>query len=316
MTIFERAMINDIEYFKNTQYDINIQNTNGKSLLHYAVLGNSFEVINELLNRNINVNLVDDDGETAFFDCARKAKIEIAKLLIINNIDINIINKKGENALHLAASKGDKTLIDLLIENEININVKTNNGLFPVHYAVLASKIEIIKYILNICNQSFLILDHKGNSLLHYAAQTTNDLLIYFLISEGLNPNLMNKDFETPLFNAARFGTRETVLALLNNDAYINIKNIKNETPTDYAVIYGKYIIETVLTNYQMLPKYERLIKKQAVTIATINRDYNLLSNLLNNNHSIRYDKYNYSAIDYAKIYGLTEALKILRSKQ
>src|SRR5690554_576836 len=315
MTIFERAMINDIEYFKNNLYDINIKNTNGKSLLHYAILGNAFEVVKELLKREIDVNLIDNEGETAFFDCARKAKIELAKLLIINHTNINLSNNKGETPLHLAAAKGDKTMIDLLIENEINLKAKTNNDLFPVHYAVLASNIDIIKYLLNITNQSFLLLDNKGNTLLHFAAKTTNDLLIYFLLSEGLNPNLMNKDFETPLFNASRFGTRETVLALLNNDAYIDIKNNNRETPYDYSVIYEKYQIETLLKNYQMLPKYERLIKRQAVTIATINREYNLLVHLLNNNYPIRYDKYNYSAIDYAKLYNLDDALKILKSK-
>lgn len=312
MTVFERAMINDIEYFKNNNYDINMQNDNGKSLLHYAVLGNAYETIYELINREIDVNLVDDEGESAFFDCARKGKIEIAKLLIINYANINLKNKKGETPFHLAAAKGIKQMLDLLIENDANILEKTYQGEYPIHYAVLSSKIEIIKYILNISNQSFLIRDDKGNSLLHYATKTTNDLLVYFLISEGLNPNLMNNEFETPIFNAARFGTRETVLALLNSDAYINIKNSNNETPLDLSILHDKYQIQTLLTNYQMLPKYERLVKKQAITLATINRDYKLLDHLLKNGSIPQYDRYNYSATDYAKLYNLKEALKIL----
>lgn len=312
MTIFEKAMINDIEYFKNNTYDINIQNKDGKSLLHYAVLGSAFEVIKELIKRGININILDNNNESAIFDCARKAKIEIAKILIINNINLNQKNKQGESLIHLASYKGDIDFINLLVENDIKINTTTNEGLYPVHYAVISSNINIIKPLLNISNQSFLLKDKNNNSLLHYATKTTNDLLIYFLISEGININLMNNDFETPLFNAARFGTRETVLALLNNDAYIDIKNNKRETPHDLALAYDNLKVETLLNNYQMLPKYERLIKKESLIIATLNRSYNLLEHLINNKTPLTHDKFNYTALDYAKMYNLKEAIKII----
>lgn len=315
MTIFEKAMINDIEYFKENTYDINQQNVDGKSLLHYAVLGSAYDVIKELIKRGININLLDNNNESAIFDCARKAKLDIAKILIINNINLNQVNKLGESLLHLASYKGDKQFIDLLLENDIVVDKTTLDGLYPVHYAVLSSNINIIKHLLNISNQSFLLKDKNNNTLLHHAAKTTNDLLIYFLISEGINVNLMNNSFETPLFNAARFGTRETVLALLNNDAYIDLKNDKRETPVELALIYDNLKVETLLNNYQMLPKYERLIKKQTLTIATLNRSYNLLSHLIKNGIPLTYDKFNYNALDYAKLYNLDEAIKIINKK-
>lgn len=313
MTIFERAMVNDFNFFINNDYDINSVDANLKSLLHFAVLGNAYEVIEELIRRGINVNHQDSSGETAFFDTARKAKLQIAKLLIINKANLNISNNLGERPIHLASSKGDKRFIDLLIEAKANLNVLTNMKLYPVHYAITASQIDIIKHLLNSSNQSFLMNDDNNNNLLHYAAQTSNDLLIYFLISEGINPNLLNDNFESPLFNAVRFGTKETVTALLNNDAYIDIKNKNRETPLDFAVIYEKYTIETVLTNYQMLPKYERLVKKQALTIATINRDYQMIEVLAKSSSNIIFDKYNYSALDYAKLYQIDQAIMILK---
>lgn len=313
MTIFEKAMINDIEFFKNNQYNLEEKSKDGKSLLHYAILGNAFDVVNELIKRGINVNILDNNLESAIFDCARKAKLELAKILIINNANLELKNNLGETIFHLASSKGDREFIELLVENKINTNIETKDGLYPVHYAVLSSNINIIKYLLSLNNQSFSILDKKKNTLLHYAAKTSNDLLIYFLISEGLNINLMNQDFETPLFNAARYGTRETVLALLNNDAYIDVKNKFRETPVENAREYQKLQIETLLVNFKMLPKYERLTKRQALTIATINRNYSLLSHLVNIGTIDRYDKFNYSAYDYAKLYQLNDAIKILK---
>src|SRR5690554_998225 len=313
MTVFERAMINELEYFKTNDFNINFKDENGKSLLHFAVLGNAYEVIEELIRRGIDVNLVDNFGESAFFDAARKAKLQIAKLLIINKANLNLANNLGERPIHLAASKGDRRFIDLLIEAKASLDAKTNDNLYPVHYAILNGQIDVIKHLLNNSNQSFLMLDENNNNLLHYAAKTSNDLLIYFLISEGINPNQLNSNFESPLFNAVRFGTKETVNALLNNDSYIGIKNKNRETPIDFAVIYEKYPVETLLTNYQMLPKYERLIKKHALIIATINRDYTNLEILAKSSNNIIFDKYNYTALDYAKLYNLDKAIQILK---
>lgn len=314
MTIFERALINDFKYFKTNDYNVNFQDEKGKSLLHFAVLGNAYEVIEELIRRGVDLNLQDNFGESAFFDTARKAKLQIAKLLIINKANINLANNLGERPIHLAAQKGDRRFIDLLIEANASLTTLSNANLYPVHYAVLSGQIDIIKHLLNSSNQSFLMSDDDGNNLLHYAAKTSNDLLIYFLISEGINPNLMNRNFETPLFNAVRFGTKETVNALLQNDAYIDIKNKNRETPIDFAVIYEKFIIETALTNYRMLPKYERLVKKHALILATINRDYTMVEFLTKSSNNVIFDKYNYSALDYAKLYKLDKAITILKT--
>ncbi|MDY0277037.1 MAG: ankyrin repeat domain-containing protein [Acholeplasma sp.] len=314
MTIFERAMINDIKYFKDNTFDINQKDDSGKSILHYAVIGNAFEVINELIKRGVNVNIQDNNLETPLFDCARKGKLEIAKILIINYAKVNITNKDHETPFHLASAKGNKEFLKLLVENDAIPNTLTNDKKYPVHYAILAGKIDVIKYLLTLANQPFTLLDFMNNTLLHFAATTTNDLLIFYLISEGLNPNLMNKDLETPLFNAVRFGTKETVNALLHNDAYINIKNKNNETPLDYAKIYERYQIKTLLENYQMLPKYERLVKNQSLTVATLNRDYKELGRLIKNSQTMRNDKHNFSALDYANLYDFKEAIKLLKN--
>lgn len=313
MTLFEKALINDKDSFINDEYNINIQDETGKTLLHYAVIGSAYDVIEILINKGADVNILDNKGESPIFDCAIKAKLAIAKTLIINYAKLNKPNKKGETLMHLAASKGDKTFIKLLVENNSLLANTTNEGLYPVHYAILAGHIDIIKYLLGIANQSFNLVDNKKNTLLHYGAQTTNDLLIYYLISEGLNPNFLNDNFETPLFNAARFGTTDTVQALLISDAYIDILNIRSENPIDISLIYGKYDIKNVLYNYQMLPKYERLIKRQKLTIKVLNRDYKSLKKALDQMNTMRLDKYNYSALDYARLYNFKEAIDLLK---
>lgn len=313
MTLFEKALINNKQSFISDNYNVNMQDETGKTLLHYAVIGSAHDVIDILLKKGANVNLLDNELESPIFDCARKGKLEIAKSLIISHAQLNKPNKKGEYLIHLAATKGNKTFIQLLVENKSLTNIKTEAGLYPVHYAILAGHIDIIKYILGVSHQSFNLIDQSNNTLLHYAAQTTNDLLIYFLISEGINPNLLNNKYETPLFNAARFGTKETVLALLANDAYIDLFNIRGEAPIDVALIYNKYDIETALINYKMLPKYERLTRRQSLALSVLNREFSDLQKQINNLNTMRLDKFNYSALDYARLYQFKEAIEILK---
>jgi len=105
MTIFEKALINDYVSLASKNYDINMVDKSGKTLLHYAVLGDSIDVIKYLINNNFNLNLVDKNNESAIFDCARKGKLEIAKLLFEKGAVLNFLNNKGESLFHLAFSR-------------------------------------------------------------------------------------------------------------------------------------------------------------------------------------------------------------------
>jgi len=204
----------------------------------------------------------------------------------------------------------------LLVENKAAFNNPAKNGRYPIHYAVLAGNFQIIKYILNLFNQTINFLDDKKNSLLHYASRTTNDLMIYFLISEGLNPNLLNYKRETALFNAVKYGRLEIVNILLNNDAFIEIKNNHNENVIESALIYNKFQIQTILVNYQMLPKYERLFKKHELIIAVLNEDEKKVKNIVKFNNLEFHDKYNLTALDYAKLYNLKNIIEILEANK
>lgn len=308
-----KATENDLEYVKMHYTHIEMADEKGKTLLHYAVVGSSLDVIHYLLDMDINVNMQDIHGETPLFDCARKGKLEIAKLLISKFASVNIENRQGELPIHLASAKGNMDMIRLLIESGAFLNKKTSEDKLPIHYAILSGHKDVVPYLLKESKQSWFIKDIHNNTLLHYATKTTSVQLIEMLINQNLDPNALNDQFETPLFNAIRFGSIDTIRLLLSNDAYLDIKNRRYETPVDTAMIFDKQDISTYISEYMMTPKYERLIQKQALSLAVLNRDHVYLRKLIERETPMKKDRLQKTALDYAKEYNLSLCVNLLR---
>jgi uncharacterized protein len=313
LSIFLKASENDLEYVKLHFSHLEMTDEKKKSLLHYAVLGSATDVIRFLIDMDINVNMADEHGETPLFDCARKGKLDIAKMLISKFASINVENRKGELPIHLAAFKGDLDMLKLLIESGAYLNKKTQEDKLPVHYAIQGGRQDVISFLLKESKQTWFIKDMHNNTLLHHAAKTSNIQLIEMLLNQNLDPNALNDQFETPIFNAVRFGTIETIRLLLASDAYIDIHNRRYETPIDTAMIFDKQEILKYLGEYMITPKYERLIQKQALSLAVLNRDHVYLRKLIERETPMKKDRLQKTALDYAKEYNLSLCVGLLR---
>jgi ankyrin repeat protein len=314
MDIFRQALDNDVKAVIDGMTHPEMADEKGKSLLHHAVIGSATDVIDALLASDVNVNLADEHGETPIFDCARKGKVQIAKKLLARYAKVNLENRMGETPLHLAAAKGDLDMLRLLIESGGMTNKKTRDDRLPVHYAILNGRTDAVAYLLKEGGQSWYQKDFYGNSLLHYATKTASVEMIDMLLNQNLDPNRLNDQFETPMFNAVRYGTVETLRILLANDAYIDIRNRRFETPLDLALMEEKKDILEHLKSYMATPKYERLAEKQALAIAVLNRDHNRLRALLEKSFPLRPDKRQKTALDYAKEYNLGLCVNMLRT--
>lgn len=313
MSIFIKALENDIDYVKRHFSHLDMTDEKKKSLLHYAVQGSAIDVMQYLFDLGVNVNMSDEHGETPLFDCARKGKLDIAKLLLSKFASVNIENRQGELPIHLASFKGDLDMIKLLVESGAFLNKKTAEDKLPVHYAILGGKYEVVSYLLKESKQSWFMKDFHNNSLLHYATKTSNIKMIELLLNQNLDPNALNDQFETPIFNAVRFGTIDTIRMLLLSDAYIDIRNRRFETPIDTAMIYDKENILQYLNEYMLSPKYERLVQKQALSLAVLNRDLTYLRKLIEKETPMKKDRLQKTALDYAKEYNLSLYVNMLR---
>lgn len=95
--------------------NVNNQDNNGKTPLHFASIHNQIEIAETLIKYNANVNLKDDNGNTPIFDAVfnSKGNPNIILLLKENNADYITPNNYGVSAKELAETISNYDLAHL-----------------------------------------------------------------------------------------------------------------------------------------------------------------------------------------------------------
>lgn len=75
-----------------------------------------------------------------------------------------------------------------------------------------------------------------GEGALHIIAKRHDDLWLRYLLAKGANPNIRDKNGNTPLILCAQIGFLEGIDALIGNRADVNLANDNGETPLIIAV--------------------------------------------------------------------------------
>ena len=140
--------------------------------IHYAIMFNRIDIIEEILNSKSNISFKDKNGDTALhmiIKIFKKDNLNILNKIIDSNININYNNNLGYNALHVAVENKNIDIISLLLENNININALTyDNHLTPIFISSTNNDVFICDLLLKnkaqINNQ-----DIYGNTILNIA---------------------------------------------------------------------------------------------------------------------------------------------------
>ena len=112
--------------------DIDCCNEYKQNLLQEAIAACKNDIAKDLINRNIDLNHQDSNGQTPLHYCAQYLNIEIARLLLSKSADINIedaygkelfieynaniyhLNKVGRSPLDFAKQIDDTKLVQIL----------------------------------------------------------------------------------------------------------------------------------------------------------------------------------------------------------
>lgn len=89
---------------------------------------NNKDEIKRLLSYNLNINAEDHEGNTALHWSVMAGSIEIIILLLVNGADINVLNKMAQTPLYWAVVKGDKKVVELLLDKGADILIRDKSG--------------------------------------------------------------------------------------------------------------------------------------------------------------------------------------------
>jgi ankyrin repeat protein len=119
--------------------NINIQDVNGNTSLHYACQNEKIEVVKLLLSRpDIDINTINTQRETSLFmACNYSNNSELVKLLLdYPNIDVNLYNNWGRSPIHIVCHNQNlsNSVFKLLVKMSSSIiNKKDNWNKTPLH---------------------------------------------------------------------------------------------------------------------------------------------------------------------------------------
>ncbi|WP_422137337.1 ankyrin repeat domain-containing protein [Endozoicomonas sp. ALC020] len=118
--------------------DIDVQDSKGKTALHYAVSNHNLETVRTLLDFNAGVNIRDECGRTPLHLAAEKPECpDLFALLMEHGVRFDIPDNDGHRAIHIAVDAGHELALETLIKNGADVNATARDGRTALHYAMV-----------------------------------------------------------------------------------------------------------------------------------------------------------------------------------
>ena len=159
-------------------------------------------------------------------------------------------NEKMEKHLKFAINGHFNSIWRLMLDKKM----KNKTGLYPLHFAVLLQKPELVKDLLGAPGIDVNQANKDGTTPLHYAARRGEPEVVQILLrAPEIDVNKANEFEETPLHYPAEQGNTEVVQILLGATE-IDVNKVElygGETPLHYAAEQGKSEVVKALLNAQ-----------------------------------------------------------------
>lgn len=169
------------------------------SLLTCALLEFNGRAIKLLNNSPALIRSVDDHGNSALHNAAVRGNLELASLLCEEGADVNLLNGDSEAPIHLAAHAGPwkpkpaRDVINLLL---------SYGATTSLHILATIGDHQAIRDLVEQQQVDVDLLDSAERTALFHAAHNNHLHTVHLLLEMGADPNLSDKDGQTPLSTA------------------------------------------------------------------------------------------------------------------
>lgn len=171
----------------------------------------------------------------AVFKAIKSNSPEILKRLLEEGAKLNIKDICGRSPVHYAAIFGSGKVLDVLIENGADIHATDYRMNTIFHEAHLYKKDD--DFIKRFDGSGFYYDEYnfRHETALIRAIENSNTFVFNFLISQKVDVNLSDNQYETPLHKSCLMGSIEFVKVLIENGANVNAINYEGKTPMHHV---------------------------------------------------------------------------------
>ncbi len=205
--------------------------------LHYASKAGDKKIVDMLIKAEADVNLKHaPSGENALFIACKYNHLALAQMFIVDhNQSVEFTNKKDETPLWNAIKFEYFEMAKLLLRHEANINFQQQStGNTPLHCAAFNGRLTTLKFILD--NGGDIHLKNKnGDTPLLIASRHDNPAIVEELLNRGSDINGQDVLGKTPLINCCLTQKLQIVRLLLSRKANPNILDRWQYSPLTFA---------------------------------------------------------------------------------
>ncbi|KAH9144184.1 hypothetical protein AeRB84_011864 [Aphanomyces euteiches] len=215
----------------------------------------------------------DIHGNDAMLWAAIEGHVEVCKYLhATHNMNVSALQGKlGRNTLHWTARNGHRELCEWLIHDlKMDVDSPTHDGTTPLHYAVYGEQHEMVRWLVYIvvtvnrladecnrgeCGSDIHRLNTFGCNASQWCAMTGNVAILKYLVDQGLDCAILNRNGHSALHKAAIKGHIEicewliTPRALGGGGLGLRHMQLDDEgfTPTTFASANGHMRLSEIL---------------------------------------------------------------------
>uniref|UniRef100_A0A8C5MK49 Ankyrin repeat domain 55 n=1 Tax=Leptobrachium leishanense TaxID=445787 RepID=A0A8C5MK49_9ANUR len=200
----------------------NIPDKNGRLPLHAATAEADVRLLNVLLQQSTlsEINHQDNEGMTSLHWAAFHNRPQHAQSLLQKGTDPTLVDKDFKTALHWAVQSGNRVLCSIILDHQqgqSTINYDDENGKTCMHIAAAAGYSDIICELARVPECNLQALDVDDRTPLHWAAAAGKSDCVQTLLklSVDINPRDINEN--TPLTYAMYCG-HTTCIKLLSQE--------------------------------------------------------------------------------------------------
>ncbi|XP_065676442.1 protein phosphatase 1 regulatory inhibitor subunit 16B isoform X2 [Hydra vulgaris] len=229
--IIEAAARNDsdeVASFIKNGFSPNLQNEDGLSALHQAVIEDCVDVVDVLVKNGADLNIKDADFWTPLHAAVACGNFELCKYLCENGASMVEINTDGNMPIDLVEDNED---IEIYLDGKMGA-LYTEEELEDIRNVVREDMLrDLHDCVLN--NRDLNIAGEHGETAMHIAAANGYEDVVEYLLDHGAKIDLIDNDGWQPIHAAACWGQEKIIELLVNHGADLDAKTKDGETPID-----------------------------------------------------------------------------------
>ena len=227
--------IDEINELLEAGADLNARDRNDGAPLHWAAAANSPQAVERLIEAGASPNARSSADWTPLHWGAAYGSNEAIDRLLEAGADPNSRDDQGETALHKAGSSPlSPEAVERLLEAGADPNARDQHQETPLHQVSFSLSPDVVERLLQ-AGADPDARDHLGQTPLHRATHAGSTRSMDLLLKAGANPDSRNEEGRTALHDAAALNTPEASDRLIEAGANVNARDNQGVTPLHYS---------------------------------------------------------------------------------